>query len=99
MNNIKSIFALSPKMPRHPPTIIGEDVERLTGRHFPSMILLGEHKTRQHKSCHVCYSRGKQTAKGQPLKTVYICRFCPSEPGLHPDQCFEMYHALENYSV
>ena len=30
------------------------------------------------------------TAKGDYLKTTFVCKFCPSEsePGLHPGLCF-----------
>ena len=30
--------------------------------------------------------------KGGYLKTTFVCKFCPSEPGLHPGLYFEEYH-------
>ena len=71
--------------------------ERLSGRHFPS-VKKTDNNSRPHKKCRVCSARGIKTAKGQPLKTVYLCTYCPSQPGLHPDTCFEAYHTLQDYS-
>ena len=101
LSNLKLIFALTPEIPRNPRIAIGEDFDRLTGRHFPSMIAAGNagSNDRPHKRCRVCYTSGKRTTKGHPLKTVYICRFCPSQPGLHPDKCFEAYHTLLDYAI
>jgi len=61
-----------------------EDFLRLTGRHFPAMKEANEGAKNKHptKICRVCYSQGKQTAKGLPLRTAYVCPDCPSEPGL-----------------
>ena len=61
---------------RHP---IDENVERLSGRHFPSVKAAppGAKDKRPSKRCRVCYSRGIRSDKGHPLKTVYICRFLP----------------------
>ena len=44
---------------------------------------------RPHKRFGVCYARGKRTAKGHPFKTVYGCKFCLSQPGLNPYECFQ----------
>lgn len=79
---------------------IDETVERLTGRHFPSLKIAppGAKDQRPSKRCRVCYARGIRSDKGHPLKTVYICRFCPSEPGLHPEKCFEDYHTKVDYT-
>ena len=54
--------------------------------------------TRPTKNCKVCYARGIHTNKGKPVKTVHICNTCPSEPGLHIDKCFELYHTQLNYA-
>ena len=79
---------------------IGNDdtIERL--KHFPSVRQqeVGASSPRPHKKCRVCSARGIKTAKGQPLKTTYICEYCPSKPGLHPDKCFQAYHTLLDYS-
>ena len=50
------------------------------------------------KPCRVCTARGNKTLKGKRLKTVYIWKECPSEPGLHPGICFEAYHTMLDYS-
>ena len=49
------------------------------------------------KRCRVCYARGIRTKAGRDVKTVYICKDCPSEPGLHPGLCFEVYHTKIDY--
>ena len=73
---------------------LDETCTYLTGRHFISVRkpLPGVSDQRPSKQCKVCYACKKTTDEGKPLKTVYICRFCPSEPGLHPE-CFEVYHS------
>ena len=99
LSNIKLVFSLKPVVIRNPRIVPGEDVERLTGRHFPSQVPTEiETNQRPHKRCRVCFKRKKLTAKGHPLKTVFIYRFCPSQPGLHLDECFEAYHTLLDYS-
>ena len=40
-----------------------------------------------------------RTDGGKPLKTVYICPDCPSNPGLHPESCFKLYHTRLNYEL
>ena len=69
-----------------------ENISHLVGRHFfeqlekPSM-----------KKCKVCYAKNKRTNNGHQIKTTFICKNCPSKPGLHPEECFEIYHTVENY--
>ena len=77
-----------------PHVVVGEDVERITRRHFPSLVPAGNPGTndRPHKRCCVCYTHSKRTAKGHPFKTVYVCKFCPSQPRLLPDECYK--HAI-----
>ncbi|XP_065650310.1 piggyBac transposable element-derived protein 4-like [Hydra vulgaris] len=100
LSNIKLIFSLTPEIPHNPCLVVGEDFKRLTGRHFPSMLPPGKagNNDRHHKRCRVCYAKGKLTAKGHPLKTVFVCNFCPSQHGLHPDECFQIYHTVLDYS-
>jgi len=73
---------------------------RLTGRHFVSVkkALPDAKDQRPTKRCRVCYARGLRTANGTPIKTIYICKACLLEPGLHPDSCFEIYHTQLNYA-
>ena len=81
------------------PLIINDDVQmdetitRLTGRHFPSIksASAGAKNLRATKPCRVCSARHTKTSPGKPIKTVYICAQCPSQPGLHPE-CLEIYH-------
>ena len=96
LSNIKLTFLLTTDIPINPCVAVGEDVERLTGRHFPSLVPAGnpETKDRPHKRCRVCYARGKRTAKGHHFKTIYVCKFCPSKPGLHPNECFQVCHIV-----
>ena len=70
------------------------------GRQPPSLVPAGNPATNDssHKICRVCYAYGKRTAKGHPFKTVYVCKFCPSQPGLHPDECFQVYHTCLDYT-
>ena len=61
-------------------------VTHLSGKHFPSIKKPeGAKDQRPTEACRVCSARGLCTEKGKYLKTVYICKNCPSEPGLHPD--------------
>ena len=48
---------------------------------------------RSSKACHVCFAKKESILlKGGYLKTTFVCKFCPSEPGLYPGLCFEEYH-------
>ena len=99
LSNIKLTFLLTTDIPINPCVAVGEDVERLTGRHFPSVPAGNpETKDRLHKRCRVCYARRKRTAKGHHFKTIYVCKFCPSKPGLHPNECFQVCHTCLDYA-
>lgn len=78
----------------HPARLLGEDYLRLTRRHFPAMKQPSATASNKHptKVCKVCYARGIRTAKGLPVRTTYVCADCPSEPGLHIENCFKLYH-------
>ena len=77
-----------------------DTLQRLSERHFPSVRQQAQGTTsaRPHKKCCVCTARGIKTAEDEPVKTVYICNYCPSKPGLDPDKCFEAYHSMLDYS-
>ena len=79
---------------------MGDSVSRLLGRHFPSLKVAqpGSKDKRPAKACRVCSAKGKCTNKGEYVKTTYVCTYCPSEPGLHPDKCFELYHTMQDFS-
>ena len=101
IETISDLLTLAPLQPRNLAVAHDDDVERLTGRHFGSYKEAAEGLKDKHpsKMCRVCYKRGKRTSKGKPLKTTYICRFCPSEPGLHPGECYEIYHTVKHYGA
>ncbi|XP_065681354.1 piggyBac transposable element-derived protein 4-like [Hydra vulgaris] len=94
---ISSLALINPAIPNN--QILDDTLSRLTGRHFLSLKVASPDAKdkRPTKRCRVCYAKRKLSAKCQPLKTTYVCRFCPSEPGLHPDTCFEAYHTQVNY--
>ena len=93
------LLAVTPDIPIQ---IVGNDdtLQRLSERHLPSVQQQAQGTTsaRPHKKCCVCAARGNKTAKGQPMKTIYICNCSPSKPRLHPDKCFEAYHSMLDYS-
>ena len=92
-------LAVTPDIPIQ---VAGNDdtLQRLSKRHFPSIQQQAQGTTsaHPHKKCRVCTARGIKTAKGQPVKIVYICNYCPSKPGLYLDKCFEAYHSMLDYS-
>ena len=95
------MITATPDVPQHLINEPGTDLpDRLTGRHFPfqKMPQEGSKDPRPTKKCRVCYTKGIKTKKGGPVKTAYVCRFCPSNSGLHPDLCFELYHTVLDYS-
>lgn len=96
---ILELLTLKPEIPNQR-LLTDDNMTRLVGRHFPSLKQAGNNAAnkRPTKSCRVCSAKGKRTAKGDYLKTTYVCTFCPSEPGLHPDNCFEQYHTKMDYS-
>ena len=98
-DTIVLLLAVTPDIPIQ---VVGNDdtLQRLSERHFPSVRQQAQGTTsaRPHKKCCVCTARGIKTAEGEPVKTVYICNYCPSKPGLDPDKCFEAYHSMLDYS-
>ena len=98
-SNTKLMIALTPPIPPAINYAIPQsDVERLTGRHFPTLTPLAPEATsRSHKRCRVFYSQKKSTEKGSSLKASYICADCPSSAGLHPDNGFNIYYTELNF--
>ena len=80
----------------------GEDnIVRLTGRnHWPGKRDApdwNQMKSRT-KICRVCLTKGRRTQAGNSIKTTWICKGCPGNPGLCVDQdCFEIYHTQFNF--
>ena len=98
-DTIQLLLLYSPKMQT---TILPPDdtFYRLTGMHFPATKQRSQdaEDTRPTKNCKVCYACGIRINKGKPVKTVHICKTCPSKPGLHIEKCFELYHTELNYA-
>lgn len=59
--------------------------ERLTGRHFLKQ------REKKWNRCVVCKKKGLRR------ETTYVCKTCPNEPPLHPDECFEDYHTKQTF--
>ena len=97
---IKQLLTTLPPQPQPANIVPHDDCVRLVGRHFPAVREPADPpKKRPTKNCRVCYAQGKRTDEGKPLKTVYICPDCPSNPGLHPESCFKLYHTRLNYEL
>lgn len=64
--------------------------ERLNGQQHWVGRLVGDRT----KDCAVCSNR---KAKGERRKTVFYCKTCSRQPGLHPVDCFQRYHTLSDY--
>jgi len=100
-NVCNELMMKSPKMNQDVKKL--DNLSRLTGRnHFPGKRPYegtGKEKTAKVKQCRVCYARGLRTAKGKPITTTWICKGCPSQPGLCVETgCFEDYHTKADYS-
>ena len=97
---ITIMFAASPKLMQNPRNVAQDNLFRLTGhKHFPIRRPLPEGTQREKakymvKTCRVCSTKGNTNAS----KTQYVCKNCPGEPGLHIEECFELYHTKEKLS-
>ena len=56
-------------------------------------------KDRQKRAAMSASLKESTLLKGGYLKTTFVCKFCPSEPGLHPGLCFEEYHTKIDFHV
>ncbi|XP_065190774.1 piggyBac transposable element-derived protein 4-like [Sycon ciliatum] len=83
-----AVAAAPPAMPR-----VVED--RLTGRHFPSLVpgTLSKPAGKAQKRCIVCQSKRPSVRRD----TTVCCKSCASMPGLCVSPCFELYHTKEKY--
>jgi len=98
-DTIALMVAGTPRIEHH--LVQYDTLARLTKRHF---IAVRKPKPdakdqRPTKECRVCAARGKRTNKGGKIKTVFICPDCPSQPGLHPEDCYKAYHTKLDYST
>lgn len=67
-----------------------DKAERLDNRkHF-----VGQAPKNNTKDCAVCSDR---KTPGGRKKTVYFCKTCSRQPGLHPTECFEKYHTKQKF--
>ena len=98
-NVVACLLVSSPRLNKE--ICLKDTVHRLTGKYFPMKKKPnpGTKDPNPTKNCRVCYARGVNTNKGAPLKTVFVCRTCPSCPGLHIENCFEIYHIILDYSA
>ena len=97
-----TIALLCPQVPELPQPVLADDTFAwLSGRHFIDVKKPqpGSIDQRPSKECRVCRARGKRTTKGGYVKTIYICPDCPSQPGLHPGDCFTAYHTKLDYAL
>ena len=91
-DTISQLLATSPKLNKT--LVLDDNIHWLTERHFPStrQFAEGAKDKGPSKICRVCYAKNIKTKKVQPVKIAHICKPCPSETGLHIDDCFEIYH-------
>ena len=92
------MISSTPRLVRNPRQAPQDNLFRLTGHsHFPIRRPLPEESQRQKakfktKSCRVCIAKGIP----KPTQTQWVCKNCPGEPGLHLDECFEIFHTTRN---
>ena len=100
-DTISLMLALTPKVATNCHIVPIDSYARLTERHFPSVKQAAPNAKDQRptKPCRVCHARGVRTDRGKAIKTIYVCNMCPSEPGLHPDTCFMMYHTMLDFAL
>jgi len=77
-------------------------IARLTGHnHFPSKRAYegdGRKWSSKKKVCRVCYACGVCTPKGAYVESTWVCKTCPTVPGLCADKsCFRDYHIKLDY--
>ena len=99
-DTIALLVTQNPQIEYHNPLVPDDSHERLTGCHFiatrkPAPNAKDQRPT---KECRVCRARKITAKKCGAVKTVYICPDCPSQPGLHPGECFKAYHTMLDYS-
>ena len=101
---ITIMMSAAPKLIRNPRVTAQDNVERMTGhKHFHARRLLPENSQRQRanhlvKACRVCVAKGNTNKQGKPIRTQWVCKNCPDEPGLCIEGCFEEYHTKNDYS-
>ena len=89
------LFFNAPGLEMRRPAI--DNIARLTGRnHWPGMGKVSEDwKDAKSKvmMCSVCNAKGKKTKARKEIKTTWICKGYPREPGLCVEKdCFDVYH-------
>ena len=101
LDAISNLLLNSPRLGK--PLTGQYNIRRLTGRnHWPARREApeGRQSCSKVKKCRVCNAKGRRTQKGVPIKTVWICKGCPDEPGLCVEkECFEVYHTKFDFSA
>ena len=73
-----------------------DNIARPTGRnHWPAKresLPNWKKMSSRTKWCRVCYAKGKKMTGGSYIKSSWVCKGCPGEPGLCLPECFEQYH-------
>ena len=87
----------APRLERNPSRVAIDNIARLTGRnHWPVKRETPEEwkaMNSKTKRCRVCLAKGRLTRSGKHIKTTWVCKGCPGEPGLCVEkECFELYH-------
>ena len=92
----------SPKLERPIRRPAVDNIIRLTGRnHWPGKREAPDWKDMKSrtKECRVCVAKGRKTQAGNDIKTTWVCKGCPGQPGLCVDRdCFEIFHTKFNIS-
>ena len=94
----------APRLERNPSRVAIDNIARLTGRnHWPVKRETPEEwkaMKSKTKRCRVCLAKGRLTRSGKHIKTTWVCKGCPGEPGLCVEkECFELYHTQFDFSV
>ena len=94
----------TPRLERNPSRVAIDNIARLTVRnHWPVKRETPEEwkaMKSKTKRCRVCLAIGRLTKSGKHIKTTWVCKGCPGEPGLCVEkECFELYHTQFDFSV
>ena len=97
---VLQLRSLRPEVPNQC-LLVEDNVSRLSGRHFLSLKVCkpDAKDKRPLKACCVCSAKRKRSGKKDYLKATYICLYCPSKSGLHPEKCFEEHHTKFDFSI
>ena len=94
------LFINAPRLERPKKRTAVDSIARLTWRnHWPAKRETPAEWKDAKSKVKKCTARGKKTKGGKEIKTTWICKGCPGEPGLCVDkECFELYHTKFYFS-